>query len=273
MSMLMQTRSARSYLGEELARRLRANPRYSQRAFARQLGLSAGELSEVLRGKRALGLKSALRVARALGLTPAETRHLLALAQVERSQALAGGRDGELLAPLSEQELHARQLTLDMFHIVSDWYCFGILTLAECDDFRTDPAWIARRLGLSRGEVRVALERLERVGLIERKGRGFVAARDYVLSPDGIPSEAIRSYHKQILARAIDAVDAQPVPERSFRGVGFAFDPRQLDAVKKDIGEFLDALVKKYQRGRRTEVYYLETALFRLTGGDHERKT
>ena len=57
----------------------------SQCAFAKQMGLSAGELSEVLRGKRALSLRSTLRVASSLGLGPAETRHLITLAQLEKS--------------------------------------------------------------------------------------------------------------------------------------------------------------------------------------------
>ena len=56
----------------ELARRTRSNARYSQRAFARQLGMSPGELSEILRGKRPLSLKAMLKVARSLGLTGEE---------------------------------------------------------------------------------------------------------------------------------------------------------------------------------------------------------
>src|SRR3954468_13014795 len=83
--MLLNTHSSQTFLSEELARRMKSNPRYSQRAFARQLGLSAGELSEILRGKRSLSLRSALRVASSLGLSPSETRHLITLAQLEKS--------------------------------------------------------------------------------------------------------------------------------------------------------------------------------------------
>jgi uncharacterized protein (TIGR02147 family) len=275
MPLLMETTSARTFLGDELTRRMKSNPRYSQRAFARQLGLSAGELSEVLRGKRALSLRSALRVAKSLGLSPSETRHLLALSQVEKGRLMSsrmGASEGseDLLSPLHEAETSSRQLTMDMFHVVSEWYCFAILTLSECDDFRPNPFWIARRLGISKAEAQLAVERLERVGLIERKGARFEVVRDYVLSPDGVPSEAIRSYHKQILGKAIEAIDTQPVPEREFTGVGFAIDPRSLGPIRKEISAFLDGLVARHSKGKKTEVYYLETAFFRLTGGKNE---
>src|SRR6185437_9094888 len=120
--MLLESRTAKEFLNEELARRLRDNSRYSLRAFARQLGLSPGELSEVLRGKRALSFRSTLRIAKSLGLNSAETRHLLQIAQTDKSRAV----DPELLRPL-DQAVRTQDLSVDMFRVVSDWYCFAIL--------------------------------------------------------------------------------------------------------------------------------------------------
>src|SRR4051794_12712496 len=118
----------REFLAAELARRIGANPRYSQRAFAKALGLSPGELSEILRGKRPLSAKHALQIARALGLSEAERRRLLALSQ------------GETERPTPS----AYQLSADLFALVSDWYCFAIVYLAECEGFRWDERWIGR---------------------------------------------------------------------------------------------------------------------------------
>jgi uncharacterized protein (TIGR02147 family) len=262
---LLNTNSTRTFLSEELARRIKNNPRYSQRAFARQLGLSPGELSEVLRGKRALSLKSSLRIAQALGLSPVETKHLLHLAQLDKA-----GKQAEALLGETPAEAPTHQLTLDLFHIVSDWYCFALLNLADTPDFRFEAGWIARRLGISRAEAQMALERLERAGLIERGAGGKLeVVKDYVMSPSGIPSEAIRNSHRQLLNKAIEALESQDVTERDLRGLGFAIDPRHLPSIKKEIAEFHDRLVARYAtRGKRTEVYHLETALFRLTQKD-----
>lgn len=263
--MLLGSDSYAQFLGEELVRRIRTNPRYSQRAFARHLGLSPGELSEILRGRRKLSLKATFKVGKALGLSPAEVRHLGFLVQRERGreiEKISNGETSELLGSALSRSV----LSLDLFHVISDWFCFAILNLADCEGFRWEEKWISGRLGISIAETRVGIERLERVGLIERRNGKRIVCKDYLLSPEGVPSEAIRNYHRQMLERAIHSLDQQSVEEREIAGIDFAVNPAFLPAMKKDISDFLDEMVAKYARGRsRTEVYHCETALFRLT--------
>lgn len=263
--MLLELTCCRTYLSEELARRARAHPRYSQRAFARDLGMSPGELSEVLQDKRRLSLRSALKVAKALSLNPTETKHLLYLVQMQATGIVDHSIDVGGWKPIAEDPAASR----DRFRLVSDWICFALLNLAECSNFRGREEWMARRLGVSRQEIRVALGRLERIGLVSKeRGRWIFPAAD-VAAPEGVPSEAVRNYHRQILERATRALEIQPVDQREFAGVGFAVDPRQVASLKKDIANFLDECVAKYARGKhRTEVYHMEMALFRMTEGE-----
>lgn len=253
--MLLQMTSYRSFLSEELARRIGSNPRYSQRAFARDLGLSPGELSELLTGKRKLTHKSARKIASALGLNPAETGHLQNLVESRRPVA----------------EIPTRELSFDLFHVVSDWYCFGLLTLAELDGFRWDLRWIAERLGISTAEARLAIDRLKRAGLVVQDARGRLNVQpDYFVTPDGIPSEAVRNYHRQILRLAEKSLDFQAVEERQITGIGLAIDVRHVAAIKREIAEFMDHIVAKYTKGKKNVVYQLEAAFFRLSqGGQH----
>lgn len=264
--MILERDSYGSILREELARRMQSNPRYSQRAFARDLGLSPGELSELMRGVRKLSLRSVLRIAQSLGLNETETKHLGYLVQLERAMGLEE-MDRSSLPPPDKRN----QLSVTMFNVVSDWFCMALLNLTECEGFRWSERWIAQRLSISVAEVRAAIDRLQRVGLIEKKKSGFHVSRDYVISPEGIPSEAIRSYHRQILQKASHALDLQKVSEREIAGVGFAVDPKSIPALKKDISTFLDSVMAKYGRGKhRREVYHCEVALFRLTKPENE---
>ena len=77
---VFESTSVNDFLRRELDRRLSTNPRYSLRAFARHLGMSPGELSEVLREKRPMSAKACQKVSRALDLSPAEFKQLLVLA-------------------------------------------------------------------------------------------------------------------------------------------------------------------------------------------------
>jgi uncharacterized protein (TIGR02147 family) len=262
--MLLKTNSSKQFLNEELARRQKTNPRYSLRAFARHVGLSPGELSELLRGKRKLSLKAAVRVAKSLALNQTETKHLLYLSQLERGEGLD-------LLPKESTPRSREDLTAEIFHLVSDWVCFAILNLSETTSFSWKSQHIAKRLGITVNHVQNALDRLERVGLVKTVNGKKQVDHDYVVASPGVPSEAIRTYHKTMLQKAADALDFQKVNERDISGVGFALDPKHIESIRKDIAEFQEHLTEKYRSGKKSEVYQIETALFRLTEGDpHE---
>jgi transcriptional regulator with XRE-family HTH domain len=67
-------------LRSELERRKRDHPRYSLRAFARQLGLSPAFLSKVLRSRGELSAEKSRRVALRLGYSQEATEQFVALA-------------------------------------------------------------------------------------------------------------------------------------------------------------------------------------------------
>ncbi|NOT80424.1 MAG: TIGR02147 family protein [Bacteriovoracaceae bacterium] len=247
------------YLNDELVRRISVNRAYSLRSFAKSLGLSSGELSEILRGLRKLSAKSALKISKSLGLTSRETKHLLSL--VQNGQGL----QGEEKKPYQELKVN-----FDQFDIVSEWYHFAILNLADCKDFRWSLSWIAKKLNIKTFEVKVAIDKMVSVGLIKSKisKNGdiiYSVSDDYVMSQEGIPSKAIKNYHKQILLKAIDSLEFQSVEERDISGIGMAVNKSDLEYIKKDISEFQNMLIEKYSKGKKERVYQLEVALFALS--------
>ena len=266
--MLNEHESYRDFLRDELVRRIRHNPRYSQRAFARQLGISPGELSEVLAAKRHLSPRSALKAAKSLGLSIEETELLLWLIQKERVGALeprlnsAGSPPSG--APTRRSE---RALALDLFQLVSDWGSWAVLSLAETEGFAWDAKWISKKLGLSPQQAQDIVSRLVRVGLVEQSETGELkATNDHSVVQSGVPSEALRAYHSQILRLALDSLDFVPREFREIAGTTFPVNPADLPAIKKEMDEFLDRVSQKYSAHRPLrEVYHLELALLPLT--------
>lgn len=249
--MILTYDTYRSWLGDELARRLKANPRYSLRAFARDLKLSPGELSEILGGKRPLSHKAAAKIASSLGFTPAEANHLFGLVGSDLARNPA--------APAT------RELSLDLFEVISDTTCLSIIALTDVDGFRWDTKWMAERLGVTAHETKAALDRLKRAGIVEDvKGR-LTLKLEHLAAPAGIPSDAVKSYHRQVFDLAKLALDRQPLAEREIAGVSFALDPKHLPAIKREISQFLDHILSRYSKGRKKAVYQLEAAFFRLT--------
>ncbi len=257
------------FLAEELRKRTQRNPRYSLRAFAGALGVSPGELSEVMSGKRKLTFKNAIKISSALGHSPEESD--LFFSMIKQEIAIRAGVT--LPRDTAGSDLERKQLSQDFFHLVSDWFCFAIINLAETRGFRFETAFIAKRLGISATDAKLAIDRLFRVGLIERANGKIRVTPDFVLAPEGVPSAAVRKFHGQILEKAKTALETQAVEERDIAGISFAVDPAQIPALKKEIHDFLDRLATRLDRAdpkKKTEVYHLETALFRLS--ETERK-
>lgn len=266
--MVYESDSARDFLRKEYERRLKANPRYSMRAFASSLKMGSGALSEILSGRRPLGLKSAERVARAMGLNREEARALYELTYLDKRPSLspADEEDGGRLA--------ARQKRLDddAFDAIAEWHHFAILNLLDCEGFEWSASHVSKRLGIGFGAAQAAMQRLVRLGLVKLEGKKARGVRDVVLSPSGAPSEAVRSYHRRMLAKAAEALDTAPIGSRELAGTGFALDPARLSEIKREIAQFHDRIASKYGKGRRTEVYYLQSALFSLTQGGGDGK-
>lgn len=272
MDMIFECESVTEFLNRELERRCSANPRYSMRAFAKALKLSPGELSEILRRKRALGARACQKVAQALELSPAEYKQLLMLS----AASLGQGRDGvaaATAAPLigtAAAWRSSERLSEDRFRLVSDWWCFAILSLLDLDGVDWSSVVIAERLGITRLQAQAAMERLLRLQLVRVTGAmKAVVTSDFVEHLSDVSSEAIRKYHRAVLEKAMAALEHQDTNERDITGIGFAVDRRDLKAIKREIAEFQDQIVAKYgkkRRGRTMDaVYQLEMALFALT--------
>jgi transcriptional regulator with XRE-family HTH domain len=77
----------RDMLRAELASRQNRNPNYSLRSFARDLGLSAPRLSDVLRGRYGLSRSAAAAIADRLHLDPAAAEHLCDLVEASHGRS------------------------------------------------------------------------------------------------------------------------------------------------------------------------------------------
>lgn len=266
--MIFHAQNYSEFLKGELEARIANNRSYSLRAFAKHLGLSPGALSELISGKRKLSLKVVLKISNALGLNAAETKHLMNLANQE---VLNFSQEAKLLKSTQITKREKTIIDLEYFKVVENWYHFAILNLSECKNFIWNISYIAKRLRLNKFEIKMAIDRLIKVGLLNYdKAQVFVPA-EFVETPNDIPSSAIRNYHKQILQKAAQSVDEQHPDEREFNGLGFAMDPKYIPAIKAEMREFVDQIFEKYNNGNnKKEVYQLHLSLFRLSEKDED---
>ena len=255
----------RKFLRNELKHRKFSNPKYSLRAFARDLGVSPQVLSMVMNGKKSFSSASAIAVARRLGLSQADASYFhdiveLSHAKTEELKEIIQFR----IQRHSETDSY-HTLQSDLFKTISDWFHYAILELTTTRQSRNDPAWISDRLGVPPAEIRGALKRLEDLGLLTVQGNKLRKTDLNLATTHDIPSEAVRKFTLQLLEKAAQAVEQQSIDERDFGTMTMSIDPAKLPEAKKRIQKFRRELARFLESGDRIEVYTFSSQLFRLS--------
>ena len=240
------------FLNRKFVEKRTRNPRYSLRAYAKSLQIGPAALSEILRGKRKISPKMALKVGSKLNLPPS-----LLLRYREDAENPASSQ-ARLKRPFSS-------LTIDQLHMISDWHYFAILSLAETVDFKEDLDWIGTRLGIDRMDAELAVDRLLRLGNLRRELDGLLPTGEQLATPDGIPHILIRKSHFQNLKLAKESLVHDSVKVRDFTAMTMAIDPDRLQEARRRIRNFRRKLCEFLEGGEKKEVYKLCLSLFPLS--------
>jgi len=254
----MQTRAdINQILLRKLDELCERNPGYSLRALAKKLNLSPSHLSRVLRQQKHLSYQTSLRIARELNIPQHETQEILDSA-TERKKT---GRSNPV------QSRDPKLLEYDTFKVISEWYYFPLLELVRTKGFKSQPAWIAKRLGISVPLVTAALRRLEGLGFIQMtNGQITLSENSFLKTSDDLKAIAIRRHHEQMLGKSLEALENQDVLRREFQGLNLNFDLSQISEAKSVLREFTKRFNKKFGKASGEEVYQLNLQFFSLTG-------
>lgn len=258
----METQTLQKRLQQELEARMRTNPKYSLRAFARFLRISPGALSEMMKGVRGITPKTIERIAVRLGASEQE--------KSQWYQSLTGRQISTTEIQKSVTSIEkVRQLNQQEFELVSQWEHFAILNLMDCEGFQWDAKWLAQRLRIQEQVAKMAMERLIQIGCVTLNEKGASANQDYVMSEKANSYVAIRQYHTQMLEKAIQSLQLHGPQEREVSGVSMACHWDDLQKMKMDIREFQERMIQKYYRKNGDDVFHLEVAFFPISEGEN----
>lgn len=277
--------SYRTYLRAELSSRITRNPRYSLRAFAQTLDLSPSLLSRVLRGEQNFSEAMACQVATRLGLESQAFEYFAALVQYESASAMTvKARVQDRLGAIREraglssskvgEKCEAgsiggfRDLSLDVFRCISDWFHIPLLEMTHLPaPFVLSSKTAAERLGISVVEAEAALERLERLELIEKdvKGRWKKSVENPWFRAQ-TPNSAVRAFHRAFLEKSLHALENQPPEERHFGTYSFVVEQKDLPRAQKKLDALAQEFVREFGASKNPEnVYSLGFQMIRVS--------
>jgi uncharacterized protein (TIGR02147 family) len=249
--------SSQTWLSNVLEEKMDKNPMFSLRAFARLVDVSPAVLSRILSGKRNLTFNLAVRIADALHLGPEERERLYSfyLSNDEPSAELK----------------REKELSVDCFNAMKEWYHYGITQLMYTKNFREDHKWIAKMLYISELEVRIAIERLLRLEILDRDENGnLYRTSTHLSTTTDVASAGLRHFQKQILEKAIASLEEDDILERDITSITVAINEDKMKEAKAEIKKFRMRMSEFMGEGEKTRVYNLGIHLIPLSRSTKE---
>ncbi|HWU42741.1 MAG TPA: TIGR02147 family protein [Bdellovibrio sp.] len=230
------------------------NAKWSQRAFAKKLGVSSGALSEIMKGKRALTPQLKKKIAAVLPFSPMEQLDFF-------------GEDlPENLKPVKHDYF---RLSSDQFHLISDWWHYAILSLIKTKGFKSDPSWIANRLGLAPKIISEAWDRLLRLGHLNLVKGKISRAYPRIETSDNFFDVSIRKAHIEDTKLIEKSIAEGSTEYRDHTSMTVVINKKNLKKAKELIRLFQDQFSEEIEntpnREIPDEVYRLSISFFPLT--------
>jgi uncharacterized protein (TIGR02147 family) len=268
--MIFEHTSYRTYVRAALSESLEKNPRFSLRGFASKIGISPSLLSDVLAGKKSISRDTALTISKNLGLSPKETEYFCLLTDFEKAKTEENKSDiFEKLQSLNGRK-EVANLSLDFFKLISDWYHMAILEMVDIKNFNFNAKTVAKRLEITSLVAQTAIDRLERLELLEKNKDGrYRKVMDRVLSASEVPNTALQNFHRQMIEKAAASLATQTPKEKLVGSETMVFDKDQLNAANELMEEFFNKMLQLSSASKKgKDVYHLGIQFFNLTTGE-----
>lgn len=237
-------------LSKYFKRKKKKNPRYSVRAFARDLGVAPSFASNLLNGKKMISAQKLDRLSQVLDLDEAViamlTKSVVPVAKVN---------------PLSEFEpIENKNLSF-----INPWFNVAILDLMTCINFNPDPKEISRRLGIHEIEVINSLKLLESLGLAKKTTDGYKKTDRLLRVPVKQSLREIREFHRVMIKKSLLHLTENDYENRLITGVTIATNRENIKKAKAKMNEAMHEITQILCEGDCTELFQLNLQLFQLT--------
>ena len=267
---LEQAASLSDFLQNEFTRRLKKNPSYSLRAFARDLEISSSRLSEVFNLKRGVSQQTLEKMSERLKLAKRHKDILNDLYLIQSSKSAKIKEHAHARLNQAKEKNRIKRLDKNIFKIINEWYHPAIIELIQVTGFTNNPAWIAKKLGISSLQASEAVQRLLEVGLLKEVDGKFEAPPDITLANSETPFEAMRVLHRELMQKARLSFEKDPNTRREFNSMIVAIPQDSLPEFKKEIQVFMQKFWESLPDKPKDDLYCLNVQFFPVTRGQNE---
>ncbi len=255
----------REYLRDQIEF-LKSQGRYSVRGFARKVGLgSPNYLQLVIRGDRNLGTKFISRLSEALGHTKNESIFFQAL--IKFNSATDPVEKDHLFRRLLRFKAfkEVRRLSAHEYEIFSDWRNIALYEGLATEWSKKSPETMSQELGISKEELDRRFRMLESLNMIREENGKWVKVDVAIDTEPQIQNLNIRNFHRQMLQKALEAVDNLSPAERSLGSMTLPLTEKTFRHIERRLNQLRAEIASLHSAEAGAEnVYQLNIQLFPL---------
>lgn len=261
---------AADFLKDSLDEIKKRNQQFSLRAWAYSLGFkSHGPLHAILNKKRAVPAKLVPALVKSLKLDKKEAQFLEAMVLLQKTKN-ADQKEFYIKRLQSLRPKNLRHITdIDSFKAITDPAHIIIAELSQLKSFELNALWVKKhlRMSLSIKQINEILTRLQELGILKTHGKKVIKSVDHIYTAIEVENKDVQKYHKRMMELGIEELSNQSLEDREFNSIAFNLNKADLPELKKDIRNFIDKMIKKYESpaARGDETYQLCSQLYSLT--------
>jgi len=258
------------------------NKNFSYRYFSRRALVAPAYLKHIIDGKRNLSPETSHRFASGMQLDPREQEYFEMLVRFNQAHSLEEkSLYFEGLRKKRAQSLKSLGLA-EAASLLSHWYVVVIKEMMVA--LNTDSPTVlhqAIRKKVSESLIEKVIVDLKEFGWVQQEDGRWRSAAHHIRFPDEIKSYVIRSFHRQMLEIAQEALEDE-IHQREFGAALFTYPKDRWPELKSKIKELQSDLVsyvqdmmpKEGDRDAELNVFYLGIQCFSMQKeGQDERNT
>lgn len=225
--------------------------------FSRKTGVSLSNLSNFLSGRRVFRRKAATKYFKSILNRKSwskVSKEFLLEETLEQPHV-------EMFSLSSDGEV---DMTEDQYQLHIDPLYAAIIMLFELEDFQSSVAWMSKKMSIPKKSISSRLERLVRLGLIEKNGEEYKKTGMRFRLTDNLNNKAMYSRRLAHFALAKKAA-LLPPSERDFFDITFAGDPENFQRLRNTLRELIKSFDRQQMEARPKKVYTLLTMFFPIS--------
>jgi uncharacterized protein (TIGR02147 family) len=265
----------REYLKDCFTEAKKERYNFSHRFLAEQLGLSTPNLILlVMQGKRNLTRNLSFKLSVFLRHTKREAQYFDNM--VSFLQSKTHNEKDKYLEAMFEirRKVNAVRIEEWQYRYYDDWYNPVIRELLTFSDIKGNINKLSRKVSppIAINQVKKSIKLLLHLGLIKKKGSGYVQNDPIISTGPEVNSHAVVAFHRKTILLAAESFDRHKKEERSITSCTLTITEKEFLELKNRLAIFRKKALTLAQDGSsKTRVYQLNLQLFPLSAAEKKK--